>query len=455
MDEQVMKKLYEFKEELNSISPTFCAAKWKQVTTHLESGLTHSCHHPRAHTIPLEELSKNISALHNTNYKKEMRKLMLEGEVVPECEYCNRVDKKGSSNLSDRIYKSADKWAKKYIPEILENSYDYDVFPSYFETSFSSVCNCSCLYCSPTFSSGWVKEIEKFGPYNLISCTKSFDQEPKPEYLNKKYNPYIEAFWKWWPELYKNLEVFRITGGEPLLSKDIWKVLDYIVDNPKKDLEIGVNSNLCVNKTLIDKFIDKVKRISENQKITVYTSGEAYGKKANYIRPGMEYNKWMDNCRNYLTNVPGTRLVFMSAYNILSVTSFIDFLKDIKKLKEDFKNRIGIDIPFLVHPDYLQANILTKNFVKYIQDSVTYMYRNHDISDWLPMSGNSFFDFETAKLVRIFNIVSDRDEDHSCNVSRVDFVNFIDQHDERYNQKFLDFFPEYEDFYHYCKEIKL
>ena len=37
-----------------------------------------------------------------------------------------------------------------------------------------------------------------------------------PSKLAQDENPYLTAFWKWWPELYKNLEVFPMTGGEPL-----------------------------------------------------------------------------------------------------------------------------------------------------------------------------------------------------------------------------------------------
>ena len=36
-------------------------------------------------------------------------------------------------------------------------------------------------------------------------------------------NPYTDAFWKWWPELYRDLHTFRITGGEPLLQKILGK----------------------------------------------------------------------------------------------------------------------------------------------------------------------------------------------------------------------------------------
>ena len=49
-------------------------------------------------------------------------------------------------------------------------------------------------------------------------------------------------------DLYHDLHTFRITGGEPLMSKDTWKVLDYIIetDNPNKNLSLAINSNLGV-----------------------------------------------------------------------------------------------------------------------------------------------------------------------------------------------------------------
>ncbi|MCX6102749.1 MAG: hypothetical protein NT000_05730 [Proteobacteria bacterium] len=82
----------QFRNELDAVSPSFCAAKWKQVTVHLQNGLTHSCHHPVPHKIPLKELQLNPSALHNTEFKKQQRKLMLQGKRPAECDYCWRVE---------------------------------------------------------------------------------------------------------------------------------------------------------------------------------------------------------------------------------------------------------------------------------------------------------------------------------------------------------------------------
>ena len=55
--------------------------------------------------IKLEELKDN-RALH-TRFKKEQRKLMLEGKRSKECDYCWRVED-ATNEFSDRIYKSCE-----------------------------------------------------------------------------------------------------------------------------------------------------------------------------------------------------------------------------------------------------------------------------------------------------------------------------------------------------------
>ena len=95
------------KKALDAKGPGFCLAKWNQVTMHLGTGMTHSCHHPPTHKIPLEELKENPTALHNTKFKKEQRKAMLNGKRPAECEYCWRVeDEAVENNFSDRARKS-------------------------------------------------------------------------------------------------------------------------------------------------------------------------------------------------------------------------------------------------------------------------------------------------------------------------------------------------------------
>ena len=223
-------------------------------------------------------------------------------------------------------------------------------------------------------------------------------------------------------------------------------------DNPRRNLRIDINSNLVVSDIIFDKFLEKMKLLEEKGvKLKLYTSCEAYGKHAEYIRFGLKYNKWLKNCYKFLSTLTNSKLTIMSTYNILSITSFKDFLKDILNLKQTYRLRCGIDIPFLMNPSYLQANIISKDFLHYIEDSITFMFRNLDIPSWLPLSGNSFFEHEIKKLIRIFYMVKAKPENFGCKRDRKDFKLFIDEYDKRNDSVFLETFPEYENFYKLCE----
>ena len=81
-------RIIEIKNITDTLSPTFCLAKWHHTTIYLQSGETHSCYHPAPHTIPLEEIANNPSAIHNTNEKKLQRLEMLNGAKPSGCQYC-------------------------------------------------------------------------------------------------------------------------------------------------------------------------------------------------------------------------------------------------------------------------------------------------------------------------------------------------------------------------------
>jgi hypothetical protein len=54
----------------DQLGPALCLAKWKQVSLHLTTGMNNSCYHPPLHSINPAEIAIDVSALHNTEYKK-------------------------------------------------------------------------------------------------------------------------------------------------------------------------------------------------------------------------------------------------------------------------------------------------------------------------------------------------------------------------------------------------
>mgnify|MGYP003387047264 CR=1 FL=1 len=225
MDQVWQKRLETTEKALREVSPTFCAAKWQQVTPHLQHGLTPSCHHPKPHKIPLEGLRENPGLLHNTPFKEEQRQLMREGQRPAECEFCWKAEDASKDTFSDRVIKSADSWASQDFQSL---SNEKNPNPTYLEVSFSNNCNMRCMYCAPEVSSSIWAEYEKFGPYPVGGSypVEWFDQNSRRPYKLHEENPFVDAFEKWFPQILPELKVFRITGGEPLLSAPpVWTLM--------------------------------------------------------------------------------------------------------------------------------------------------------------------------------------------------------------------------------------
>jgi organic radical activating enzyme len=449
----------EVKKSLDDIGCGFCLAKWTQVTMHLGIGLTHSCHHPVQHKIPLSELQRNPTALHNTKYKKEQRKKMLDGERPSECNYCWNIED-SSNSYSDRVFKSAESWSFDQMDIIKKLDWRDDYNPRYVEVSFSNTCNFKCSYCGPQYSSKWVEEIEKYGPYdtstqyNNLEHLKERDELP---YKHSEDNPYVEAFWKWWPDLYKDLHTFRITGGEPLLSKDTFKVLEYIQehweDNP--NLSLAINTNLGVPNNLIKKLVEIAKDLIHNNKIRefiIFTSVEATGEQAEYSRYGLNYKEFMDNIDYICTELPKVTVNVMAAFNVFSVFSYDKLVDDIYKLKkkhhnEDryWKTAVQLDTSYIRWPMHLSVKILEPEHKELIKQAARKAF-NYGISiDSYVRYGYSMV--EIQKLKRTYDYAINDNVEFDVEKNRKDFADFITEYDKRRDVDFVKTFPELKKLY--------
>ena len=459
----------QMEEKLNEVGKGMCLAKWTQVTLQLQTGHNHSCHHPRTHKISENEIKRNPSALHNTQYKKLRRREMLTGKRPEECDYCWNVED-NSDRFSDRTFKSSETWSKPHFDEIVNQDWREDFNPRYVEVAFSNACNFKCSYCAPAFSTTWMQEIEKHGAYpttdkfNDLAYNKYEDKMP---ILQKDYNPYVEAFWKWWPELYRDLHTFRITGGEPLLAKDTWKVLDYIIDepNPNKNLNLAINSNLGVPDNLIDKMIEKLKRIEDEDRVkelVIFTSVDTWGPQADYIRNGLEFNRFWYNLEKILDSLDRVVVTIMSTYNALSVpnyTKLIDGVYDIKRKYGSsdryWNSAVFLDSSYLRFPTHQTVQVLpnkwNNNILQQAQLTDFYSIPNFEKQHY------GYSDIEIQKIKRIYDWKTATWEGKEEQVlqQRYNFGKMFQEHDKRRGTDFCKTFPELADFYRQCLEIKL
>lgn len=444
----------------NEASPTFCLAKWHHVTMYLQSGETHSCYHPRPHKIPISELDGNPSALHNTYEKKLERKMMLDGGKPEGCQYCWNIEAMGPDYISDRHIRNSSIFTEERYEQTLKGPWDQNINPEYLEINFGNECNFKCGYCHPKYSTRFYNEIKDHGPVTTVKNHRC-DIDWMKLYQREEENPYVDAFWEWWPELRKTLNIMRVTGGEPTMHTSTWKLLNKIEEEPMPWLELNINSNLGTKTALVEKLSTSVKKLCDEQKIRsfkLFTSLDTWGPRAEYIRTGLDLELWEKNFHTYLQNTDSP-ITFMITFNIFSVTTFKEFLGKFLEWrkqygwyddKESDKHRIRFDTPYLREPIQYDMNILPKEeFMPYMHEALKFMEEHVDDS-----KAEAFTTVEYEKFKRVVDYMSETVYPESKLIEgRRDFYNWFNELDERRDADMLSVFPEYMNFYRLCQEV--
>ena len=417
---------------LDEISPTMCMAKWLWSSIHLTNGLTNSCFLPPLHKIDAEAVKKNPRALHNTPEKKQQRAMMLKGEQPDGCSSCWRVEAQGKQ-LSDRAYRSSEPWAQQGWEDVIDTGADGDIDPTYLEVNFNHACNLACSYCSPHLSSKWAEDITANGPYptkvphNSIDYFKSIGHYPIP---NREENPYVEAFWKWWEEgLKHSLKHLTLTGGEPLLSKQFWKVLDRVQEENLK-MTILVNTNLCPPEKVMKRFLDRAKNFDQTQ-MQISTSIESVHKKAEYSRYGLDYKQFITNLNTVLEDTD-MQIYVNFTNNALSFTSITDLVQELTKFKIKYgRKRLVLHSNDVTYPQYLNLRILPIEL------------RNIEVikfKRFMKMNRQYFSESEKYRFMRTLELALVEYDD--VQKYRDQFLVFIEEYDKRRNLNFDETFPE-------------
>lgn len=459
MSEQDRIKTIKIKIE-NEATPSFCLAKWHHVTMYLQSGETHSCYHPRPHKIPLSELADNPSALHNTYEKKLERKMMLDGGKPEGCQYCWNIEAMGPDYISDRHIRNASIFTEERYEQTLKGPWDQNINPEYLEINFGNECNFKCGYCHPKYSTRFYNEIKDHGPVTTVKNHRC-DIDWMKLYQREEENPYVDAFWEWWPELRKTLNIMRVTGGEPTMHTSTWKLLNKIEEEPMPWLELNINSNLGTKTALVEKLSTSVKKLCDEEKIRsfkLFTSLDTWGPRAEYIRTGLDLELWEKNFHTYLQNTDSP-ITFMITFNIFSVTTFKEFLGKFLEWrkqygwyddKESDKHRIRFDTPYLREPIQYDMNILPKEeFMPYMHEALKFMEEHVDDN-----KAEAFTTVEYEKFKRVVDYMSETVYPESKLIEgRRDFYNWFNELDERRDADMLSVFPEYMNFYRLCQEV--
>ncbi|MBH48094.1 MAG: hypothetical protein CME71_07975 [Halobacteriovorax sp.] len=434
--------------QLDKRSSAHCLAKWFQVTLNLHNGRSASCCLQPSKKINRTSIESDASKIYNTPEHVLDRIKLREGQKINDCQACWSVEESGA--YSERHYKSGDSWAWNLLERAdLDPN---DVKPTYVEVSFSSQCQLRCSYCNPETSSSIAQEVDKFGAYPDRETQMSRPDRVRKGSLpwNEEYpnqlNPYIESFWHWLPTVYSGLKVFRITGGEPFLSEDTFKFIDYVKNNPNPDMDIQFNSNLSFPEQVFERFMKVFEAVprSHYKNVVLYASLDSWGKRAEYIRHGLRTNVMMDNIDKLLTKFPTLELRFTATVSILASFGLKEMLQEIARLKDKWgRDRILVSIYPLVFPSFQSISVGKAIVEKVIQEAYEYA-----------KSKPFLFDEREVMMLQALTKVKAFEPVKSSELL-IDFYLFFKEYDRRKKTDLLAVFPEFEQLWNKAQALSL
>jgi len=227
----------------------------------------------------------------NSAHMKSVRRRMMAGEILPECEVCN------DKLLNTAVYRS-------YFDSLFGHKYEYviantdsdgatSVRPVSWDYRFSNLCNFKCRMCGDMLSSAWESEQRQ---HNMINFA-----DPKNNWMMPEVKKQIELFQSTQIEqefasAVENHQVEEVywVGGEPLMYEQHWRYMQRIVelnDGPK--LYARYNTNLSrVDYRGTNLYTDILAHCRDWQ---ICASLDGTGAVGEYIRTGLDYNQWIDN----------------------------------------------------------------------------------------------------------------------------------------------------------------
>ena len=245
----------------------------------------------------------------NSEHMRSVRRRMMAGETLPECEVCN------DKLLNTSVYRTYfDHLFGHKIEEVYNNTLpdgSTTMVPVSWDYRFSNLCNFRCRTCGDMLSSAWETEQRT---HNMVDFTNSKNNWMVPSIrreISRYQDTQIESEFSQAVEQHQVEEVYWV-GGEPLMYEQHWRYMKRIVelgDGPR--LYARYNTNLSrVEYKGISLYRDILSHIRDWQICASLDGTDQIGE---YIRTGLDYEQF---CRNfehglqYATNPRQMRLDF-------------------------------------------------------------------------------------------------------------------------------------------------
>ena len=401
-------------------SKTFCMLPWVHMHAFPDGRAYPCCLSDYWH--PVGDLrTHTMEQVWNQDSYKKIRLNMLADKPCNECNKCYEQEENGLFSLrfdSNRNYgHHIDK-----IDQTLDDGTHPEFKIRYWDVRFSNLCNFSCRTCGPIFSSNWFND-----------HVKLYDRKPdvlgremlRVEYTAGDEDAMIEQMLPHIPYL----EQVYFAGGEPLIMKEHYFLLEKLIEHNKTDIRIQYNTNFSELRYKDKHVFDYWKHFKN---VSVGASLDASGDRAELMRKGTNWEQTLSNRKRMIEEVPHVDFYVAATVSAMNILHVLDFHREWTELgliqAKDF------NVNLCQSPDWYRIDILPTDFKNKV---VVPAYEKHiewlDSQDPLRRATNGF------KGVLNFLLANDNYEKFSV------FKEEIKKLDKIRNENFWKVFPELND----------
>jgi sulfatase maturation enzyme AslB (radical SAM superfamily) len=232
----------------------------------------------------------------NSEHMRDVRRRMLAGETLPECDVCN------NQLLNSSVYRDyftnlfGRKWAE--VQASTDATGYTTMKPVSWDYRFSNLCNFKCRMCGDKLSSSWESEQRQYDMINWADPKNTWMRPEVRREISDFQDSQVEAEFAAAVEEHRIEEIYWV-GGEPLMYEQHWRYMRRIVElGDGKHVYARYNTNLSrVNYNGVNLYHGILAHVRDWQ---ICASIDGLGPIGEYIRTGLESSTFLDNFRQGL-----------------------------------------------------------------------------------------------------------------------------------------------------------
>lgn len=357
-------ELDEKQQDLLMKSDTFCMLPWMHLHAFPDGRAYPCCVADYWH--PVGDLRKNtMEQVWNQEPYRNLRKNMLSGTPSKECSKCYEQERNGFFSMRNDANRNYGHHIGE-VDETKEDGTNPEFKIRYWDVRFSNLCNFRCRSCGPIFSSNWYQDHVKM--YGKKPDVLGRDMAVI-EYTTGNEDDMIAQMMPHVP----HLEQVYFAGGEPLIMKEHYYLLEKLIEAGKTDVRIQYNTNFS-ELAFKDKHVFDYWKHFKN--VSVGASLDASGARAELMRKGTDWAQAVDNRRRMQAEVPHVDFYISATISSMNVLHVLDFHREWTDLGLIKAKDFNVNI--CQSPEWYRVDIFPEEFK---QNVIVPAYEKH--IDWL------------------------------------------------------------------------